>query len=67
MDSTESVAEAQYKIFVDACWTQSILLVLYFITILRILFTVRVKFVLGLSILLQSTCITWIFECWFKY
>jgi hypothetical protein len=65
--ATAATAESEYSIFQEACWTQTILFLLYSFTIVRSLCTVRLNFVVGIAALLATTCLTWIIECYFKY
>jgi hypothetical protein len=58
---------AQKKVFYEACITQSILFILYMATIARQIKGVRLNFVIGISALLASTCVTWILECRSQY
>ena len=64
---TTDLAQSYYNIFVEACYTQGALLLLYAVTILRCSLHFRFDFVLVISILLASTCITWPIQNWLKY
>ena len=61
------LAQSQLKIFHEAIATQSILFLFYVATIIRQHLSAKLDFVLYLALLLASTCLTWIFECWLKY
>ncbi len=54
-------------IFIDACITQSILIVLYLVTLTRMRYTARLTFVIVLVVLLTISCITWIIVAHYAY
>lgn len=61
----EQLLSLQKQIMIDACITQSILIVLYGLIIVRMCIYHNLKFILCLCLLLMSTCVTWIFINYF--
>ena len=55
------------KILTDAEVTQSVLLVLYLLTYIRMKLKVALKFVTVLIYLLATSCLTWIIACYYDY
>lgn len=53
-------------VFYEACFTQGILVLLYLYTIIRMLLTKRLNFVMGIAMLLLISCVTWPIECWYQ-
>ena len=53
--------------FIDASVTQSVLLVLYLGTWIRMRITARILFVEVLIVLLATSCFTWIMVTHYKY
>lgn len=55
--------------FVNACISQSILIVLYMFTLARMFYTPggRLNFVIMVTVLLMISCFTWIFYTWLIY
>lgn len=59
--------EGHHIVFVEACWTQGVLFLLFFLTCLRMVKEVQINFVLVISILLMVSCVTWPTECWLQW
>lgn len=61
-------AASAYSIFIDACCTQTPLFIFYMLTVWRTWYSkVQLNFVFGTGLLLGTTCLTWIVECYLKY
>ena len=54
-------------IFIDACLTQSILVILYAAITVKMLRTTRLDFILVIAALLSVSCVTWISVCYCKW
>ncbi len=54
-------------LLIDASITQSILVVLYLATIIRMLCTSRLNFLIFINILLALSCVTWVIICYLRY
>lgn len=57
----DPVLQNQRVQFVDACCTQSVLIVLYLITFVRMFKESWLNFVAAISLLLMISCVSWIF------
>lgn len=65
----QKVTNAHYALFILACVTQPVLIVLYISTIVRMLVTPggRLNFVIMVAVLLTLSNIAWIFYTWLIY
>ena len=63
---TNEVEKNYRKVYIDALITQGVLIVLYLITLYRLIFRDRLNFLIMLTGLLLCSCVTWILYCKLK-